>query len=128
MQWLVITWFLAFGYVPVQNEIVHGIWDVLDEERVATVAQIGIEAEAFKRIRVFGDVENFQYLPTEKGDVGFRPFRIDYTFGAEVKLATFISVVAMHNCDHVIKMEYATDGYESSETKVIVKISGKTNF
>jgi hypothetical protein len=40
----------------------------------------------------------------------------------------WISISAIHECDHVIKMGRVDDGYESSETKIIAKISGKSRF
>lgn len=130
MSWLVVTWFLAFGYVPVQYESVYMPKIELDSGLVATVAQIGLNAEIAKRFNVFGDMENFQYFNAEKFYDGsaFNPYRIDYTFGVSFDFNEYVSIIANHECDHVIKRGRQEDGYESTETKVIVKIRGISTF
>ena len=128
MSWLLVSWFLAFGYVPQQIEAVNGSYFVSDPTRIATVAQIGIEAQAWERLRVYTDIENFQYAPETVEDGGFIPYRVDYTFGAEIKLNKWISVTVEHECDHVVAIGGNADGYESRITKLVAKVQGSTKF
>ena len=124
MSWLIVTWFLAFGYVPQQSE------SVLDSQlalssRPATVAQLGLSLNAWKRLTISTDIENFQYM---NDPLSYAPFRVDYTFTAEFRLNPSLVIIATHECDHVIKNGSAVDGYESQETKILAKLSGQTNF
>ena len=130
MSWLVVSWFMAFGWVPLQYESVNYSEIDLNSEYVATVAQIGIEATISERFKVFGDVENFQYFNRENWQTGgaFLPYRVDYTAGATFMFNEWVSISAIHECDHVIKMGRVDDGYESSETKIIAKITGESRF
>lgn len=130
MSWLMVSWFLAFGWVPLQYDSVYYAETELSSEYVATVAQVGLEATIAERFKLFGDVENFQYFNKDGYQTGgaFLPYRVDYTFGASFNFNQWVSITAVHECDHVIKFGRVDDGYESSETKVIVKIEGKTEF
>lgn len=125
MSWLIVTWFLAFGYVPQQYESVLTSSIGLESSRPATVAQLGLSLTAWKRLTISTDIENFQYM----NDLGsYAPFRVDYTFAIEYRLNSALAIIATHECDHVIKLGSTTDGYESTETKILAKLSGKTNF
>ena len=125
MSWLIVSWFLAFGYVPQQSESVLASQISLESARPATVAQIGLSLNAWKRLTISTDIENFQYM----NDLfGYAPFRVDYTFTVEVRLNNALTIIATHECDHVIKNGSAVDGYESQETKILAKLSGQTNF
>jgi hypothetical protein len=131
MSWLLVTWFLAFGYVPKQTEIVAFQYQFLTQEEIATVAQMGVSAKLFDRFTISGDIENFQYIDTKGfADGGaFFPYRIDYHFSLNVKVNAWLSVIATHECDHSIKIkENLNNQYESSETKVIIRIDGTSNF
>jgi hypothetical protein len=127
MSWLIVTWFLAFGYVPIQYESVYSPKIELDSEYIATVAQIGLSAQIGKRFTVYGDIETFSYFDKEEWYDGgaFKPYRADYTAGLSFEFNEHLSIIATHECDHVIKMGSKEDGYESSETKIIAKITGK---
>jgi hypothetical protein len=125
-----VSWFLAFGWVPLQYESVAYSNIELNSKYVATVAQIGLEATISERFHVFGDVENFQYFNKEDPQTGgaFKPYRVDYSFGASFYFNKWISIEARHECDHIVKNAMSRQGYESSETKVIVKITGVSSF
>lgn len=130
MSWLIVTWFLAFGYVPIQYESVYAPKVELDSELIATVSQFGINFQIGKRFKVYGDIETFHYFSEANWYKGgaLQPYRADYTAGVSFEFNEHLSILATHECDHVIKMGFQNDGYESSETKVIVKIEGKTEF
>lgn len=125
MSWLIVTWFLAFGYVPKQYESVFASQIALESLRPATVAQLGLSLTAWKRLTISTDIENFQYM----NDLfNYAPYRVDYTFTAEFRLNSALTIIATHECDHVIKLGSTVDGYESTETKIIAKLSGQTKF
>ena len=124
MSWLVVSWFLALGWVPEQGTGVHGRTEILEAGRVATVAQIGIDAEIYKRFHVFADFENYQYFDNK---VFFDPYRIDYSIGASFQVNEWVSITLDHECDHPVNANTFTS-YESSETKIIAKITGKSRF
>jgi hypothetical protein len=128
MSWLIVTWFLAFGYIPVQNEAVGPVSLKIISGEIVTSAQIGVSFKALDRLSVFCDVETF--MGTVGGYDGgglFVPYRSDYTFGLSFEFSDHVSIIATHECDHMIDMR-PEDGYESSETKIIAKISGKSRF
>jgi hypothetical protein len=125
MSWLIVTWFLAFGYVPQQYESVFDSTIALESSRPATVAQLGLSLNAWKRLTISTDIENFQYM---NDPLSYAPFRVDYSFSIEYRLNPSLVIIASHECDHVIKNGSAVDGYESQETKILAKLSGQTNF
>ena len=74
---LIVSWFLTFGYVPEMTDTVQGSRIEIDENRIATFAQIGISASTQDGLfTLYTDVESFQYAPDGRGSK-FRPFRID---------------------------------------------------
>lgn len=128
MSWLVITWFLAFGWVPVQNEAVGPVSLKIISGEIVTSAQIGVSFKAIDKLSVFGDVETFMgTVDAFSGGGVFVPYRADYTFGVSFEFNEHVSVIATHECDHMIDRR-PEDGYESSETKIIAKITGKSRF
>lgn len=124
MSWLLVTWFLAFGWVPEQGNKVNGSLEELKYHRIATVIQLGLEANAFDRLSLYGTVDNYQYYDAE---VFFDPYRIDYTIGAKLRINKAITFEAKHECDHPVKANTLTT-YNGSETSFIVKIQGTTEF
>ncbi|MFA5130507.1 MAG: hypothetical protein WC477_06385 [Patescibacteria group bacterium] len=129
MNWLIVTWFLAFGYVPEQVESVRGVSLEIPNEYAITNTQVGIAMTAFDRFCVFADIETFQFLDIQGNYTGgaFSPYRADYTIGAEFYFSDNIKIIASHECDHMVSLR-ASDGYDSSETKVMIRINGKTEF
>jgi len=125
MSWFIVTWFLAFGYVPQQYESVYESVISLESARPATVAQLGLSLNAWKHLTISTDIENYQYV----NDLGsYAPYRVDYSFTIEYRLNPSLIIIATHECDHIIKLGSTVDGYESQETKILAKLSGKTNF
>lgn len=127
---LIVSWFLTFGYVPQMDEAVSNRRIQLDDSRYATVAQIGLAvATEDDRLTVYGDVENFQYVSTK--NVGFNPFRIDYSIGMQFRVNDYIRINLDHECDHQVssysngKVDF---NYTSNQTKFTVTIHGKTKL
>lgn len=124
MPWLIVSWFLAFGYVPEQTAKLSGTIECLDTGRIATIAQIGFDAELYNRFHLFTELSNYQYFD---GDVFFDPYRIDYTIGGSFSLNKWISLTVQHECDHPVKAGTLTT-MQSSETSIIARITGKSTF
>lgn len=128
---LVISWFLTFGYVPQMADFVEGKTAEIDSSRVATVAQIGLSASTEDELfTVYTDIENFQYIPEARGQ-GFRPFRVDYSIGLQIKPNNNIRFNIEHECDHAIQTGPNILGgymYGSNITTISVTLSGGTRI
>ena len=126
---LVISWFLTFGYVPQMADFVEGKTAEIDGSRVATVAQIGLSASTEDELfTVYTDIENFQYTPGARGQ-GFRPFRVDYSIGIQIKPNNNIRFNIEHECDHAVQNKTMSAGkyrYGSNLTTISVTLSGET--
>ena len=126
---LVVSWFLTFGYVPQMADFVEGKTAEIDGSRVATVAQIGLSASTDDELfTVYTDIENFQYTPGARGQ-GFRPFRVDYSIGIQIKPNNNIRFNIEHECDHAVQNKTMSAGkyrYGSNLTTISVTLSGET--
>ena len=128
---LVISWFLTFGYVPEMADHVESKTAEIDNNRVATVAQIGLSASTDDELfTVYTDMQNFQYAPDGRGGK-FRPFRIDYSIGFQIKPNDNIRFNIEHECDHAVQNKTMSAGeyrYGSNLTTVSVTLSGQTRL
>lgn len=128
---LVISWFLTLGYVPQMDEFVDYRGATLDNDRIATVAQIGLSVSTEDELfTIYTDMENFQYIPGSAGE-GFSPFRIDYSIGFQIKPNENIRFNIEHECDHPVQTKTMTAGdyrYGSNLTTISVTLSGKTRL
>lgn len=126
---LVISWFLTFGYVPQMADFVEGKTAEIDGSRVTTVAKIGLSASTEDELfTVYTDIENFQYIPGARGQ-GFRPFRVDYSIGIQIKPNNNIRFNIEHECDHAVQNKTMSAGkyrYGSNLTTISVTLSGET--
>ena len=120
---LVFSWFLSFGYVPIQSNCIGDTLSGLDSSRIATVVEIGMSVN-FYRLGVYGSIENYQYV----GEGGyFYPFRADYKAGASLRITDHVKIIAEHECDHPVVFSNNTklqSTYMSAETRVMVRIEG----
>ena len=124
---IVISWFLSFGLVPQQIEYAGNDKFKIDDTMLATVTQIGLTATFDDRLKVFTEMDNYQYKDSE--GFCFLPYRIDYTFGSTFDINKYISVTATHTCIHdVIYNHHQPRGYEEFETKVYATIHGETRI
>lgn len=120
---LLLSWFLAFGYVPTQTECVNGTMLELDSSRIVTVIELGLTAQ-LSRLSVYGSLQNYQYVGEEWN---FHPFRVDYTVGASLRLTDNVRIIAEHECDHPIDSSpqgLERGSYMSEETKLMIRIEG----
>ena len=128
---LVISWFLTFGYVPEMADFVESKTAKIDSNRVATVAQIGLSASTDDELfTIYTDMKNFQYAPGALGQ-GFRPFRIDYSIGFQIKPNDNIRFNIEHECDHAVQTKTNVAGdyrYGSNLTTISVTLSGQTKL
>jgi len=128
---LVISWFLTFGYVPQMTDSVNGRSTEIDNNRIATVAQVGLSASTDDELfTIYTDMQNFQYAPDGKGGK-FRPFRIDYSIGFQIKPNDNIRFNIEHECDHAVQNKTMSAGdyrYGSNLTTISVTLSGKTRL
>ena len=128
---LVLSWFLTFGYVPEMADQVEGKTAEIDGSRVATVAQIGLSASTDDELFTFyTDMQNFQYAPDGRGSK-FRPFRIDYSIGFQIKPNDNIRFNIEHECDHAVQIKTMSAGdyrYGSNLTTITVTLSGQTRL
>lgn len=124
MEWLVISWFLSFGWVPIQADNV-GQSSAMREN--ATFAEIGVSGEMADRVTIFGSVETYQtYLPSK---YSFAPYLANYRIGATFRIIDGVSITADHLCIHPV-LSIGEDSYMKSggKTRVYLKIEGKANL
>ena len=128
---LVISWFLTFGYVPEMTDAVRGSHIEIDSGRIATVAQIGLSASTDDELfTIYTDMQNFQYAPDGRGGK-FKPFRIDYSIGLQIKPNDNIRFNIEHECDHPVQNKTMSAGeyrYGSNLTTISVTLSGQTKL
>jgi len=121
---IVIGWFLTFGVVPLQNEMIGASQFSVESGRITTMANVGLEATIDDRFRVYTELDNYQY---KASGLYFNPYRIDYTIGAEFRVNKYISLFANHRCIHEVK--YTTEqtpGFSENETKLYVTFHGES--
>ena len=124
-NFIIVSWFLTFGIVQVQYDTIDDTISNLDSNRLATVAEIGISANAWNRLTISGSIENYQYK--ENKDIYFVPYRIDYKIGASFKVIEGLTIDFDHYCDHpVLSGSKNAYSYSSGETKLTFTLSGST--
>ena len=123
MKWLVISWFLSFGWVPEQVDAVN--YQSINRHNT-TVAEIGISGEMADRLTISASVETFQTLP--KGSAYFAPYLANYRIGASLRIIDGITLNADHICTHPVmsgKDLYLKTG---GMTRVYLKIQGTAHL
>lgn len=130
MNWLLISCFLTFGYMP---ENVVTIDDVYGPFHLTAVADnpcsfeqtIGISATAFSAVTLWTEIETFDMISAE----GFKPFRSDYRIGLKAFKGP-VEVGITHECDHpvIFSMDGQILGYGANKTELYVKFSGEKRY
>lgn len=126
-EFIAVSWFLTLGWVPLQEDYVGYHRAVLDDTKIATVAELGLNAKFFDRLTLSGSMENYQYIGQDTNAGYFLPFRIDYKASANLKITDNVSINAYHECDHPVVTNSRDDlksVYRSSETIISVTIRG----
>jgi hypothetical protein len=127
MSWLIVAWYLTLGIVPKQSETIYEQADVAVVKLLETayVAELGVNAEAFKCLRLYGSAEIYEY---HGSGLSFLPYRGDFKIGAALFFGP-IEIGIDHECDHgIVFTNQWLDKYGSSETRITVTIKGKTEF
>ena len=123
MKWLVISWFLSFGWVPEQVDAVN--YQSINRHNT-TVAEIGISGEMANRLTISASVETFQSFP--KGSAYFAPYLANYRIGASLRIVDGLTINADHICAHPVmsgKDLYLKTG---GMTRVYLKIQGTAHL
>jgi hypothetical protein len=123
MSWLVLSWFLAFGYLPASTELVN---KTAAHNSGAFYQDIGLAAVAFDRVKLHTDIRT--YDTTDSGAMWF-PYRADYTIGMEI-LAGPVTIGVQHECVHPVIFDLRNQelGFSSSVTEVYVRIDGQAKL
>jgi hypothetical protein len=133
MQWLVLSWALTVGWLPldatgiVNPAVKNGITGVANYDAIST--KFELQADAFNHFKVFGSIETRETFDTSPSAAGmFSPYESYFIAGAAF-YAKGIEFRISHECDHGMEN---TDTFvpwvSSGSTTVSMKISGKTSF
>jgi hypothetical protein len=125
-NFLVFSWFLTLGFVPLQYENVGKEQvQLITEKNPSTVAELGLSVLVFNRFELYTSMENFQNK--SPNFVYFYPYRIDYTFGMKFRIIDGITLEAKHYCNHpVISGTEIAPLYQGYETQFTITFSGST--
>ena len=133
MSWLVLGWFLTFGYMPENMQldsmtVMRGgdarVTNYFSEDPLFT-AEIGIEAVAFGRVRAWGSAKTFS---VHYSGASFVPQRTDFFAGLSLLFGDLEAGIS-HQCGHTFIMEgRPAEGVTSDKTEIFVKVSGRTRL
>lgn len=127
MHWLVISWMVTGGLVPLQLDgIVTGANAVVVQGLPnADFVTLGLEARILNHIVLSGSMETYM-VPDGNGLFG--PNRIDYTAGAAFTWGPF-ELGFRHECDHGVESySEVVPWYASSQTQLYLTFRGSTSF
>ena len=125
---IAFSWFLNFGYVPLQDIGLNQQIESIPFEYIATDAELGLKFR-YQDLTVYGSIENYQYIGTGKSSGYFLPYRVDYEIVLSLKIIDGVFISLSHECDHpvVFNQNHAlTSSFLSSETKLMIRIEGGT--
>jgi|WetSurMetagenome_2_1015567.scaffolds.fasta_scaffold00711_46 hypothetical protein len=126
MNWLILGWWLTFGVVPQQQEVVKNTIVSTDCKKLATVCEIGLQADIMDHFVLRGSMENYQY---KADSMYFDPYRIDYKFSAGCRFNDNISLWFDHECDHpVLWSNKESYSYYGKESKLYIRFDGCSKY
>lgn len=126
MNWLVLSWALTVGYLPVQADYIYSGGKVVEiqapENTLSTMLEF--QADAFDCFRAWTSMRSYQEFSYES--IYMSPWRIDFKIGAELYYGPFAFGV-WHECDHGINkyMNYLGANYARDTTEIYIAIRGK---
>ena len=123
MEWLVISWFLSFGFVPDQVDAVN--YQSIERHNT-TVAEIGISGEMADRLTISASVETFQTM-RENVSV-WAPYLANYRIGASLRIIDGITLNADHICTHPVLSSQPSYLKSGGMTRVYLKIQGTAHL
>lgn len=123
MEWLVISWFLSFGFVPDQVDAVN--YQSIERHNT-TVAEIGISGEMADRLTISASVETFQAM--DENVFTWAPYLANYRIGATLRIIDGITLNADHICTHPVMSGDKTYIKSGGMTRVYLKIQGTSHL
>lgn len=130
-EFVIVSWFLNFGVVPQMLDSVNNtIVSVNMENKIPTVAELGLSAKLWDKLTIAGSMENLQFYNLNTHN-GFYPYRINYKIAMSYDFTKNISIIVSHECDHPVS--YCTNGnlmynYGKNDTRVYVHFQGTMPF
>jgi hypothetical protein len=126
MNWLVLSWALTIGYLPLQNDMIYTgkttAQIIAPENALATSMYFEAQAfDCFKAWTVMRSYEEFSY-----NKIYMVPWRIDFSVGAELFYGPF-AIGVWHECDHGVDSHanYLEPYYARGTTEIYISIRGK---
>jgi len=123
VEWLVISWFLSFGWVPEQVDAVN--YQSINRHNT-TVAEIGISGEMADRLTISASVETFQTM--RENVFVWAPYLANYRIGASLRIIDGITLNADHLCTHPVLSSQPSYLKSGGMTRVYLKIQGTAHL
>lgn len=123
MEWLVISWFLSFGWVPEQVDAVN--YQSINRHNT-TAAEIGISGEMADRLTISASVETFQTM--RENVFVWAPYLANYRIGASLRIVDGITLNADHICAHPVLSSQPSYLKSGGMTRVYLKIKGTAHL
>jgi len=123
VEWLVISWFLSFGWVPEQVDAVN--YQSINRHNT-TVAEIGISGEMADRLTISASVETFQTM--RENVFVWAPYLANYRIGASLRIIDGITLNADHICTHPVLSSQPSYLKSGGMTRVYLKIQGTAHL
>ena len=123
--WLAISWALAFGVVPQQDNVVNKSEQSIGVEQHATYSAVKFKATAWDTLSLYTSIENYQYAATA---VSYKPYRVDYTAGASIRVNKNINIVIEHTCVHPVLssgQDRSSTLFSQNSTKAYIELHGE---
>ena len=129
LSFIVVSWFLNFGYVPEMANMVDQQYYGVDQFSGPTiVVDSGLEFTMFDKFSVFTSMKSYAFfLPVKTSLLDFSPFSMAYTIGTSYKIDENIDIELKHVCQHpVVPQDYHINYmYNYGETDLTINIHGK---
>lgn len=129
MNWLVLSWALTFGYLPLQTSEVYTFGNavVIKAPETAMSTTLELEASAFDFIRAWGTMQtyrDFSFTIIEKA-----PWRADYSIGAELYYGFFAFGIKHEDISGIdLKGLTVKAHYNNQTTEIYVSLRGKVGL
>jgi len=130
-SFIVISWFLNFGYVPQQCCAINQNVAEISTDQVNTVLELGLSAKLWDRLTISGSAENFQTFFHEDKRFGFSPYLVNYKISASFDFTKNMQFVVSHECIHpIISLSSGDMAYDylMNDTKIYMHFQGSTSF
>jgi hypothetical protein len=131
MQWLVLSWALTCGWLPMSaTSIVYPgdtIYGIGGANAIST--KMELTAEAWNHLRAWSSIETREVLQPSDFSLGlFSPYEAYFIAGMAL-YANNIEIGISHECDHGIETTLDLAPWISNgQTEIYIKLSGKTLF